>query len=66
VRNEVLYNMLIEFGIRMKLIKICFNEIYSNVPIGKQLSDDFTIQNGLEEGGVFNATTFQLYFKIHN
>jgi hypothetical protein len=29
------------------LIKICLNETYSKVRIGKQLSDKFPIQNGL-------------------
>jgi hypothetical protein len=42
VRREVLYNILIEFGILMKLarlIKICLNETCSKVHIGKHLSD---------------------------
>jgi hypothetical protein len=42
VRREVLYNILIEFGIPMKLgrlIKMCLKETYSKVRIGKQLSD---------------------------
>jgi hypothetical protein len=37
VRREVLYNILIEFGIPMKqarLIKICLNETYSRVRVG--------------------------------
>jgi hypothetical protein len=41
VRREVLYNILIEFGVPMKLvrlIKICLNETYSKVSIGKHLS----------------------------
>jgi hypothetical protein len=53
VRREVLYNILIEFGIPMKLvrlIKMCLNEIYSKVRIGKHLSDSFPIQNGLKQG----------------
>jgi hypothetical protein len=48
-----LYNIIIEFGIPMKLVrlfKICLNEIYSKVRIGKHLSDSFTIQNGLKQG----------------
>jgi hypothetical protein len=44
VRREVLYNILIEFGIPMKLvrlIKMCLNETYSKVRISKHLSDSF-------------------------
>jgi len=39
VRREVLYNILIEFGIRMKhlrLIKMCLNETYRQSP-GRQI-----------------------------
>jgi hypothetical protein len=52
VRREALYNILIEFGIPRKLvglIKICLNETYSTVRIGKNLSDKFTVQNGLKK-----------------
>jgi hypothetical protein len=41
VRREVLYNILIEFGVPRKLvrlIKMCLNETYSRVRIGKHLS----------------------------
>jgi hypothetical protein len=41
VRREVLYHILIELGIPMKLvrlIKMCLNETYSKVRIDKQLS----------------------------
>jgi hypothetical protein len=40
----VLYNILIEFGVPMKLvrlIKMCLNETYSKVRMGKYLSDSF-------------------------
>jgi hypothetical protein len=50
VRRELLYNMLIEFGILMKLVspkKMCLNETYSRVWLGKHLSDMFPIKNGL-------------------
>jgi hypothetical protein len=53
VRREVLYNILIEFGVPTKLvrlIKICLNETYSNVHIGKHLPDMFPIQTGLKQG----------------
>jgi hypothetical protein len=42
VRREVLYNILIEFGIPRKLgglIKICLNETYRTVHIGKHLTN---------------------------
>jgi hypothetical protein len=32
------------------LIKMYLNETYSRVSIGKNLSDKFTIQNGLKQG----------------
>jgi hypothetical protein len=49
VRREVLYSILIESGVFMKLIrliKMCLNETYSKVHIGKHLSDNFHNQNG--------------------
>jgi hypothetical protein len=66
VRREVLYNILIEFGIPMKLVRLiimCLNETYSKVRIGKRLSDGFPIQNGLEQR-VFITTVFQLCFRV--
>ena len=45
--------ILIEFGIPMKLvslIKMCLNEAYSRVRVGKHLSDFFPIRNGLKQG----------------
>ena len=44
VRREVLYNILIEFGISKKLvslIKMCLTETYSRVRVGKNLSGMF-------------------------
>jgi len=52
VRREVLYNILIEFGIPMKLvrlIKMCLNETCSRVRVGKNLSDMFPTRNGLKQ-----------------
>jgi hypothetical protein len=53
VRRKVLYNIPIEFVVPMKLVrlnKMCLNETYSKVRIGKHLSDSFPIQNGLKQG----------------
>ena len=44
VRREVLYKILIEFGIPKKLvrlIKLCLTETYSRVRVGKNLSEMF-------------------------
>jgi len=53
VRREVLYNILIEFGIPKKLvrlIKMCLTETCSKVRLGKNLSEMFPIRNGLKQG----------------
>jgi hypothetical protein len=47
-----LYNSLTEFWVPMKLvrlIKMCLNETYSKVHIGKYLSGMFPVQNGLKQ-----------------
>jgi len=54
VRREVLYNILIESDIPMKLeriIKICLTETYSAVRVGRNLSDILPIKNGLKQVG---------------
>ena len=51
-RREVMYNILIEFVITMKLvrlIKMCVNETHISVKVGKHLSDMFPIRNGLKQ-----------------
>jgi hypothetical protein len=61
VRREVLYSILLEFGIPRKLvglIKMCLNETYSTVYIGKNLSDKFPIQNGLKQGDTLSPLVF--------
>jgi hypothetical protein len=63
-----LNNILIEFGVTMKLvrlIKMCFNKMYSNVPTGKRMSETFPIQNGLKED-VLSSLAFQLCFRIRH
>ena len=61
VRREVLYNILIEFGIPMKLvrlIKMCPAETCSRVQVGNHLSDVFPIKNGLKQGDVLSPLLF--------
>jgi len=61
VRREVLYNILIEFGIPKKmvrLIKMCLTETYSRGRVGKHLSDMFPIRNGLKQGDARSPLLF--------
>ena len=61
VRREVLYNILIEFGIPTKLIrliKMCLTAMYSRVWVGKNLSDMFPIKNGLKQGDALSPLLF--------
>jgi len=49
---QVLYNILIRFCILMtlvRLIKMCLNETYRRVRVGKHLSDVFPIKNDLKQ-----------------
>jgi hypothetical protein len=66
--REVLYSILLEFGIPKKLvrlIKMCLNETYSKVCVGKLLSDKFPIQNGLKQrDALLPAIAFQFCFRI--
>jgi hypothetical protein len=52
VRREVLYNILIEFGTHMKLlrlIKMCLNETYKKSVQANILSKLFPLRNGLSQ-----------------
>jgi hypothetical protein len=63
VRREVMYNILIEFRVTMKivrLIKMRLNETYRKVRIGKYLSDTFPIQNGLKKGDALSPLLFNI------
>jgi hypothetical protein len=46
--GELLHNIIIEFGIFLKLVRLVAMSYH--VRIGKHLSDAFPIQNGLKQG----------------
>ena len=56
-----MYNILIEVCIPRKLInliKMCLNETYSRVRVGKNLPDMFPIRNGLKQGDALSPLLF--------
>jgi hypothetical protein len=61
VRREVLYNILVEFGIPLKLVRLirmCLGGTYSRVRVGKHLSDRFSIKNGFKKGEASSILLF--------
>jgi hypothetical protein len=59
--GEILYNILMEFGIPIRLarlIKMCLNEIYSKVCTCKHLSDSLSIQKYLKQGDALSPLLF--------
>ena len=63
VRREILINILIEFGMPRKLvrlIKMCLNETYSRVRVSKHLFDKSPIKNGLKQGEALSPLLFNL------
>jgi hypothetical protein len=61
LRREVLYDILVEFGISMKLaklIKLCLIETFSGFRVGKNFSDIFPIRNGLKQGDALSPLLF--------
>jgi hypothetical protein len=60
-KREVLYNILLEFGIPKKLvrlIKMYLSKTCSKVCVGKLLSDTLPIQNDLKQGDVLLPLLF--------
>jgi hypothetical protein len=61
VKREALYEILIEFGIPKKLVRIvkmCLTETYSRVRVGKNLFEMFPIRNGLKQGDDLSLLLF--------
>jgi hypothetical protein len=56
VRREVLYSIFIEFGVPTKLLRLI--KMCSKVCIGKHLSDNFPIQNGLKNKEILYCYCF--------
>jgi hypothetical protein len=64
VIREVLYNILIEFGISMKLvrlIKMCLNETCSTVRVSRHFTDIFPIKIGLKQGDALSPLLFNFH-----
>jgi len=66
VKRKTLCNILIEFGITMKvvrLIKMCLNETYNRVQVGKNLSDIFPVRLGLKQADALSPLLFNFALK---
>jgi hypothetical protein len=48
----------------VRLIKMCLNETYGKIHIGKHLTDNSSIQNGLKQGDALLLFNFVLEFLI--
>jgi hypothetical protein len=60
-RCDVFYSILIEVGVCMQpvgVIKMCLNETYTRVPVGKILYDMCLIRNCLNERGALSPLLF--------
>jgi hypothetical protein len=61
VRRDILYKIVIEFGIPMKLvrlIKMRMNETYNRILAGKHLCDRFPIRNDFKQGDTVSPLLF--------
>ena len=58
----MLYNILIQFGIPMKLVRLiemCLAETFSRIRVGKNLSHIFPIRNCLKKGDALLSLLFK-------
>jgi hypothetical protein len=61
VRERLSVSKRVALGIPRKLvslIKMCLNETYSKIRVGKHLSVAFPIQNGLKQGDALSPLLF--------
>jgi hypothetical protein len=61
VKRQVLYSILLEFGMSKKLVRLfemCLNETYGKLHIGKLLTYEFPIQNGLKQRDALSPLLF--------
>jgi hypothetical protein len=56
VRREVLYNILIEFGVPLKLVRLI--KMCSKGHVGKHLSDNCPVHNGLKQRDALRSLLF--------
>jgi hypothetical protein len=64
IRRDVVYSILIEFGVSWKLTGLMrLNAIYSTIRIGKYQYDKFPIQNGLKQGDGLSPLLFNVALK---
>ena len=69
LRGAVFYNILIEFGIPMKLVKLIKMYLYeacSRVRVGQHLYVTFPLMNGLKQGDALSSLLFKfaLYYAV--
>jgi hypothetical protein len=61
VRRDFLYNILTEFDIPLKLIRLtemCLNETCSRIRVGKRLSHRFPVKDGLKQREALSPLLF--------
>ena len=64
---EVLYKILIEFGIPRKLVRLTemsMTETHSRVRVCKNVSDRFPIRNGLKQGDALSSLLLVYPFPV--